>query len=201
MEKTSNRKVKSYPKQAILEIVRKICGSYGTGEYTLESCCEKAGVPYRTYRDWWRRYEVNPDNEEGKWHCLAEVAGIWEQAQKKNKKENEGKLVKKAESLLERIISGYEYEVKTTHFKRGLDMDGNAILTPVGYKTEKKFRQPSVRAIIFVLTKLKPEIYGDIVIVSDIQPENDYRDWTLEEIEAEIKLVERELSKVTDLNI
>lgn len=194
MEKTSNRKVKSYSKQVILEIVRKICISYGNGEYTLESCCEKAGVPYRTYRDWWKRYETDPDNEESKWHCLAEVAGLWKQAQKKNKKENEGKLVRKAESLLERLISGYEYEVKTTLFKRGLDMNGNATLTPVGYKIEKKFRQPSVRAIIFVLTKLKPEIYGDLVIVSDIQQENDYSNWTLEEIEAEIKLVESKLA-------
>lgn len=195
MEKISNRKAKSYSKQAILEIVRKICSNYGTGEYTLESCCEEAGVPYRTYRDWWRRYDANPDNEESKWYCLAEVAGLWEQAQKKNKEENEGKLVKKAESLLERIISGYEYEVKTTHFKRGLDVDGNATLIPVGYKTEKKFRQPSVRAIFFVLTKLKPEIYGDVVIVADVQSSNDYSNWTLEEIEAEIELVKRVLRK------
>jgi hypothetical protein len=196
MEKISNRKIKSYSKQAILEIVRKICDSYKTGEYTLESCCEKAGVPYRTYKDWWKRYEANPDNRESKWYCLAEVAGLWEQAQKKNKKENESKLVKRAESLLEKIISGYEYEVNTTHFKRGLDVDGNATLTPVGYKIEKKFRQPSVRAIIFVLTKLKPEIYGDLVIVSDVQQENNYSNWTLEEIEAEISHIKNELKNI-----
>lgn len=93
MENKVRRKVNSYTQERIIEIIRKVCGSYETGEYTLESCCKNAGVPYRTYKDWRSRYEADSDNIKSKWHFLADLAGLWTNAQEKHKSLNEEALI------------------------------------------------------------------------------------------------------------
>ena len=190
MEKRVSRKVNSYTKERVIEIVRKVCGSYKTGEYTLESCCKNAGVPYRTYKDWWARYEADPDNVESKWHFLAEVAGLWVDAQEKHRSLNDEALIQKAESLLVKAVSGYEYEEVTTIYKRSIDADGNEVHIPVGLRKKKRFRHPSVSAIMFVLRRLKPEVYGEQILVIKENVKNEYDDMTIQEIDAELKRLE-----------
>jgi len=35
-----------------LELVTTICKDYGTGQYTIESCCESAGIVWGTFHIW-----------------------------------------------------------------------------------------------------------------------------------------------------
>ena len=162
MQEKGGRMIKTYTKKAKLEIVRKICANYETGQYTLESCCKNAGVPYRTFRDWWIRYENERENEGGKWHFFAEVAALWEDAQRQHRTEVSNELVCKAETALHKSITGWEYEETITVGRRSIDKNGEITFIPIGIKKTKKYKAPSDSAIQFALKKLKPEIYGDI---------------------------------------
>ncbi|WP_417369800.1 hypothetical protein [Flavobacterium beibuense] len=189
-----HRKINSYKKKDIIEIIKKICINYRRGEFTLESCCKNAGVPYRTFKDWWARYEMDPHNKDNKWNFLAEVAGLWENAKNEHRKENEKVLMHKAESLLTKAVTGYEYEEITTIYSRSIDKHGNVTLVPVGFRKKKRFRPPSVSAIIFVLTKLKPEIYGQRVLVVNDKIKDEYEGWTMEKIDAELERLKKNIT-------
>ena len=191
-----HRKINSYKKKDIIEIIKKICINYKSGEFTLESCCKNAGVPYRTFKDWWARYEMDPHNKDNKWYFLAEVAGLWENAKNEHRNENEKVLMRKAESLLMKAVTGYEYEEETIIYRRIPDALGNEVLIPVGLKKRTRLHPPSVRAITFVLTKLKPEIYGDQSIITTEKEISSYEGWSIEEIKEEISRLEEENVKL-----
>lgn len=92
--------------------------------------------------------------------------------------------------MLVKAVSGYEYEETIAIYKRSLNLAGNEILVPQGFRKYKKFRPPSDRAIQFVLTKLKPEVYGNMEASISIQLTTDFGELSLEEIEQEIKKLE-----------
>lgn len=92
----------------------------------------------------------------------------------------------KAETALQKSITGWEYEETITTGKRSIDENGGVFFIPSGIKKIKKYRPPSDSAIQFALKKLKPELYGDKNIISTAI-NNAYTDWSLEEIETEIK--------------
>ncbi len=108
----------------------------------------------------------------------------------------ERELVSKAESLLVKIMSCYEYEETVITYKRTIGEDGEETLTPLVYLKRKKFRAPSVSAIILVLTKFAPQLYGKQDDLYHICFDNENADKSLIEIEAEIKKLESELAKL-----
>lgn len=187
MEGVNKRLMKCYSKKSMVHIARTVSNNYKTGTYTLESACNNAGVPYRTFKHWWDRYYENPEDTRAKSHCLAEVAELWEKAQELHHTYSNQALVKKAETALEKKITGYEYEETETMIKKVIGPDGIEAMIPTGLKKVKKYCPPSDRAIQFVLTKLNPDVYGrtDTVINPAIN-NNYYRGRTLAEIDAEI---------------
>lgn len=94
-----------------------------------------------------------------------------------------------------KAVSGYEYEEVTTIYKRSFDVGGNEIHIPVGLRKKKRFRHPSVSAIIFVLRKLKPEVYGEQVLIINENIKDEYDDLTIEEIDTELKRLEQLIKK------
>jgi len=183
----------------MLSIVRKVCELYSTGNYTMENCCENAGVPYRTFRNWWNMYDRQGSIDGSKWAILAEVADLWTASQSEMIKGREQKLVERAELMLLKRIEGYFYETSETIVKAQNDGNGNDILIPVAIKKIKKYAHPSDKLIQFVLTKLCPKKYGDQDFYMNTQISmNPYENYSLEEIEAEIKKLQQDLSIVDD---
>jgi hypothetical protein len=188
------RVISTYSKQKMLLIVREICEIYSTGHYTLESVCENAGVPYRTFKHWWTKYEQEGSIDGSRWSVLAEVAGQWSRSQEKRQENGRRELVERAEQMLMKRITGYVYEITETVYKSSKDDFGNTVFTPSGIKKKTKHVHPSDYLIKFVLTRLCPEKYGDWDIVA-IPPAvlDKYQNLSLEELNAEIKILEAQL--------
>lgn len=153
----NKRKTNVYPKNTIIKIIKKVSTEYSTGLYTLENVCLNAGVPYRTFKDWWSRYYQDPNNPENKWFFLADVAGLWEASQQEKNEIRNEKLLEIAESMLRKRIEGYVIENSKTYFKKIKDKDGNETFKPVRMTISTKHILPSVRLIIFALERLNPE--------------------------------------------
>lgn len=189
----SKRQIQSYSKRKMVEIVQKVCELYSLGNYTLESVCENAGVPYRTFKHWWSMYEKEGSKVGSKWAILAEVADLWAASQTENKEVRERELVERAERMLLKRVQGFHYEENETIYRTHKD---KSALIPVGIKKIQKYSPPSDRAIRFVLTKLCPEKYGDFVMQMKI-PEpvdkDNYRNWTMEELDRELERAKQNL--------
>jgi len=187
------RKNCRYPKHKIIEIVKKVSKNYSNGGYTLESVCKNAGVPYRTWRDWWIRYYANRDNPEHKWYFLAEVAGLWENAQCIADSIKKEELIEAAETMLMKRMRGWEYKQTTTTLKMKTDKNGNERLVPIGYNIVNKLVLPHAGLIQFVLKTLAPHKYGDCSnkTKSNDNQTGNFRRRTIEEIEAEILELEQ----------
>jgi len=191
--KEHKRQIQTYSSTKMVAIVKKVCENYSLGDYNLDVVCENAGVPYRTFRHWWSMYEKEGSIDGSKWAALAEVADEWQASQNERVKSREKELVENSlQSLLKRI-SGYYYETTETIVRMEKDRDGNDVIVPIAIKKIKKYMHPSDKLIIFILTKLRPEQYGDQNFVQNTIPKNPYLDYTLEEIEAEIEKVQRKL--------
>lgn len=195
MEKllSQTRKNCRYPKHKIIEIVKTVSENYTNGEYTLESVCKNAGVPYRTWRDWWIRYYANRDNTEHNWYFLAEVADLWENAQYIADTIRKEELKETAETMLMKRMMGWEYKETTTRFKMKTDKTGNEVLVPIGYTVVNKLVLPHAGLIQFVLKTLAPHKYGEYsnVIKSNSSDIRNFRRRTIEEINAEILELEQ----------
>lgn len=184
--------INSYSVKKMIHIVKSVCKTYRTGRYTLESACENAGVPYRTFINWWRMYEIKGSQTGCRWAKLAEVADLWRDAQEKRWELERRKLVSLAETMMEKRITGYTYEEVTTEVVRSVK-DGQEILLPVSIKKIVRHVSPSDCMIRFVLTKLCSN-YGDHLHRFNVNSERmniDYR--SIEDIEAEIKELESDL--------
>ncbi|WP_412464924.1 hypothetical protein [Flavobacterium mekongense] len=183
--KRNTRKINVYPPKKMLSIIRKVCENYAIGEYTLESVCENAGVPYRTFKHWWSMYEKEGSIDGSRWAVLAEVADLWVVSQLESKERREKELVTRAERMLLKRVQGYYYEVDEAIFKIRKDEFGET-LVPVGVKKLKKYTHPSDRAIQFVLTKLYPEKYSDTPVEKATEPTNPYKNLSINEMEDKI---------------
>jgi hypothetical protein len=187
---------KKWTKAKIIKAVKKVCELYTKGEYTIESCCNSVGVPYRTFMSWFEKYNSYIGEVPDNYNYFAELADLYRDAKESSSDVFRGNLIKKAENALEQKLVGYEYEETVTEVKQVTDNDGNTVLVPVGIKKTKKRVLPSDAAIKFTLTALKPEVYGDRSTITNLNIETDkYKGMSMEEIEEEIKKVRSDLDK------
>ena len=190
------KQIKTYSPQQMIVIVRKVCEIYRTGEFTLESVCENAGVPYRTFKHWWTKYENEGSNCGSRWSKLAEVADLWEDAKCQKNAIAHKKLIELSETMMLKRISGYNYEETTTKVRLKTNKEGMEVFIPVLIKKVTKHVPPSDNMIKYTLTKLCPDKYGEhIERIETTQTESRRDNRTLEEIEQEIKLIEAEIAR------
>lgn len=186
---------RSYTQAEITKIIKQVCESYSTGGYTLESCCENAGVPSRTFRNWFKTYEDFGENVPAKWTYFAELATLYARAREKCKKYRDGKLMETVDTMLVKLVTGYDVEEIHTEAKEKIDKDGQKIIVPIAIKKIKKYIPPNANLIMFLLKKLRPEKYGDTIITTSINVDTDkYKNMTDEELEAEIERLKSDLS-------
>lgn len=181
----------SYTPSKIMKIVEQICENYATGEYTLESCCKNAGVPVRTFSGWFFKYQSFGDNVPEKWQYFAELADLYTITKKIMLRGEKEILIESSRKSLLKLIEGYTKEQSIAVYENKLDINGNEIPVLVRIKIVKKEIGPNVRAIIFLLTKLCPEVYGDkVTVVHKFANENYYDKMSDEELMAEIARLE-----------
>lgn len=148
-EGKDNRKSKMrWRKSQKLRAAKAICERYATNKYTIESCCDSEGVPYRTFASW---------TSEGKRGYVAEVAAIYKKALDTKADRNRGELKELALSAFRRLISGEEFEEKSTVVR--VNPSGDGQITEVK-KTTKRI-MPNPAAVIFGLKNLDPEHFKD----------------------------------------
>lgn len=151
MEEGSDvRKSKSrWQKSKKLRLAQLICEKYATNKYTIESCCDSEGVPYRTFNSW---------TTKGKKGYVAEVEEFYKNALDKKSETNRGELKEIALSSFRRLISGEEYEEKSTIIR--VDPSGEGGQIREVKKTIKKI-MPNPASVIFALKNLDPEHFKD----------------------------------------
>jgi len=183
---------KTYSQSGMVKIARKICTEYKTGLYSLESCCDNAGVPYRTWKEWWARYNADPTNDKIKAHCLAEVADLWKESQESRDLIARGNLKELCETNMERLIKGWEYKETKTDVKTVKDSDGQEILVPVGQTITTKQVLPNAGMIQFALKSVAPQLYGErsTNLNVNVDAGDAFKGRTLAEIDAEIEALE-----------
>lgn len=185
---------RSYTQAEITKITKQVCESYSTGEYTLESCCENAGVPSRTFRNWFKTYEDFGENVSAKWTYFAELATLYARAREKCKKYRDGKLMETVDTMLVKLVTGYDVEEIHTEAKEKIDKAGKKIIVPVAIKKIKKHIPPNANLIMFLLKKRRPEEYGDDIIVTNINIDAEkYKNMSDEELEAEFERLKSDL--------
>lgn len=185
---------RSYTQAEITKITKQVFENYSTGEYTLESCCENAGVPSRTFRNWFKTYEDFGDNVPAKWTYFAELATLYAHAREKCKKYRDGKLMEMVDTMLVKLVTGYDVEEIHTEAREKIDKDGQKIIVPIAIKKIKKHIPPNANLIMFLLKKLRPEEYGDNIIVNNINVDAEkYKNMTDEELEAELARLNSDL--------
>jgi len=125
-------------KLEVIEFVTKICEHYGSGNYTIASCCGKEGISTRAFNQYCNRY--------------AECAELYKNAKREATSAYKSELIEKAQSALEKAIEGYYIE-ETETVERF-----NKIGDSVGRSESKKrsFVKPNVTAIIFALKNCDP---------------------------------------------
>lgn len=147
MEETRNPKTR-WRKSQKLRVAKAICDLYATNRYTIESCCKSEGVPYRTFASWF---------SEGQRGYVAEIAEIYKKTLDLKADTNRGELKELALTSFRRLISGEEFEEKSTVVR--VNPNGTGTITDVK-KTIKKI-MPNPAAVIFALKNLDPAHFKD----------------------------------------
>lgn len=187
---------RSYTQAEITKIIKKVCENYSTGEYALESCCENAGVPSRTFRNWFKTYEDFGEDIPAKWKYFAELAALYARTKENMRKMENEMLVEKAMSSLMKLVSGFEKEDTIMVYREKQNKNGEKFLELINIKKIKRQIGPNVKAVMFVLSKLYPEVYGDkaTVIYIDSFIEK-YKGVSDEELEEELARLRSDLDK------
>ena len=127
-----------------IEIVETICSLYETENCTIESACQKSGITVRCFNKW-----------------VVENSGFSERYEKAKKIAREThwntRLVPKAETALERLLTGDEYEEVTEEYEMKEDEYGELVEQMTKRKVVKKRVLPNPTAVIFVSKAADPQ--------------------------------------------
>ena len=136
-----------------LEVSKKVCKDYSLGGVTLQSCCLKHGVRYRTFLQWKKESFELSDEGKKKRPVYAQIAANYSRAKKDATKAFRTGLKDLARNSLERLVAGFEYEeVHKTYKGRKLEST----------KRVKRQTAPNVTAVIFAITNMDPANFKHI---------------------------------------
>lgn len=129
----------------IKRLSKLICETIRTQRVTIHSACESNGVSYTTFNKWSTEF--------------VEIGTAIKNALKEQKRLYLTGLVAKAETALEKLVTGYE--VTETHQEAELQKDGTdkGKVIPLRVKKITKHIAPNPVATIFALTNADPENY------------------------------------------
>lgn len=129
-----------------IQIAIKICEHYATGQFTIESCCEKEGISDRTWNYWVKEN--------------AEIADIYKIAKQVEYKARLGELRRKALTSLEKLVMGFTDDEVHQEVVPIYDDNGNEIgVKNVRIKRVKKVFAPNCMAVMFALNATDSETF------------------------------------------
>lgn len=131
-----------------LNLVTEICKNYGTGKYTIESCCENVGIVWGTFHIW-----ITENSTLGE---------IYKTSKETAKKERTKNLVNLALKEIEKRINGY---TETEETVEGKNENGAFIATKV---IRKKVRIKASDSLLMFVGKNSLNIDADATL-TDIQ--------------------------------
>lgn len=170
-----------------IALTGKICRLYEKGKYTIEGCCKRYGVSYRSFMSWVSENETS---------YIAEVAAIY-QASKVTLDfmHQEDAIAMAKQALAEKL----KVEVRRrTKNKYKVSDTGEEILKEVVEIEERIL--PDLRLIIFVLKKLQPEKWDNKSQESALSEYNSpYRYMTDEELRAKKEEILNQLKEFKDI--
>lgn len=126
-----------------IEIAKRVCDLYATDQFTLVACLSQEGI-----------------KSESTWHkwCseIEEIEELYKEAQKQKRLTYETSLVERAETALENYLTGFTKSLLEQETIPGKDENSYMVTKQ---KRKQVYIKPSMRAIEFVLTNLKGNIY------------------------------------------
>lgn len=126
-----------------IKISKKIFDLYGSGDFTLESCCQENGITARTLHNWA--------------DLISEISASYKKTKEINAKANKEKVRDVAVDGLKRLLTGFFIEEEEVEqFK-----DKNGALISTKIKKKKKYIQPATAAIIFALKNTDPANWNE----------------------------------------
>lgn len=137
-----------------LEIGKRICDLYAEGN-TIESCCDTCGISDRAFRNWME--------------SISELAELYKKARQKQSIEYKERLRRKADTALEKLVEGYEYEETEVTGVTITDDNGKKVFVPKGVKKVTKKMQPNITAVIFARTNTNDPNDPDFVNSRNVQ--------------------------------
>ena len=133
-----------HSEESKIQIVEEICSTYESAYCTIESACKKAGISDRTFNKW-----VIENSE---------FAERYEKAKKVARETHwNARLIPKAETALERLLTGEEYEEVTEEYEMRQNDYGEEIQQMTKRKVVKKRVLPNPTAVIFVSKAADPQ--------------------------------------------
>lgn len=139
-----------------LEISRKVCDKYSTGEYTIDSCADSEGITGRTFNLW-----VND---------ISEISELYKAAKQQVTLKQRGNLKQAALTSLMKLVVGHETEETHQEVEPIYDANGKQIGTQaIKLKKIKKQHSPHVTAVIFALKSMDPETFKDNIPPAQLQ--------------------------------
>ena len=127
-----------------LELVTAICENYGTGLYTIESCCENKGIVWATFYIWITENDI--------------LNELYKSAKEKVKQQNTKRLVNKALKEIERRIEGY---TETEETFEGKNENGTFVATKV---IRKKVRVKASDSLLCFVSKNSLNVDADATL-------------------------------------
>jgi hypothetical protein len=120
-----------------LQIAELVCTMYASDQYTIEECTNKAGITFRTWRQW-----VNE---------ISQISELYQKAIAEKDAAYKHRIKERARTALERSIEGYKVETKEL----------SEVVTESGIVTLQKVKEqyvkPNPTLIIFALSNTDKE--------------------------------------------
>ena len=187
-----------------LHIAEKVCRLYAEGGYTLESCCNAAGIKVNTFYQWacpmvenFNSLSESKQIELIRRGFVQKIQDSLKEAKKAGTINFKLLLLDRARMGLLKMLEGYYYEeVQSIQVKNEY---GEHEFRPI--RKTQKYMPPNATAVIFALKCTDAENFSDKVeiVSSKLDP-----DWerlsklTIEELKAEIEKCEAEIKQADE---
>ncbi len=139
---------KHYNAEEKIEVARKICELYGTGNFTIDSCCENQAITNHTFLRWCGE--------------VVEISELYKEAKQKAAQAQRTELRLAALNSLKKLVDGYSvdeiHQSGTPIYDKDKNIVGNRTTS---IKRITKHYQPNVTAVIFSLKAMDPHTFKD----------------------------------------
>jgi hypothetical protein len=141
------------------KITKDVCSEFSKGVYTIQSCCDKAGVPYNTFARWASVDYVPEKGKKPPKGFVQEVQRAYKKAKEVAAETFKSELREHCRAGLLKRVQGFTYTETQTEIKT----DGEGQPKPVMIRKTEKTVLPDVTALIFCSKNVDEEMFKDVI--------------------------------------